>query len=88
MENAFHGCEGGLGEVMMSELHRVRDLCQSGGFCHNFVAPVVLQRYTNIPFGCTTEVPIMSFPCLFLCDCVTSEWSDGCSVITERSVKV
>ena len=88
MENEVHGCDGGLGEVMMSELHCVRDLCRSGGFCYNYVAEVVLQRYTNIPSVCIAEVPIMSCPCLFVCDYVTSGGSDGCSVIIERSVEV
>ena len=88
MEKAVHECEGGLGEVMMSELHCVGYLCRSGEFCHNCVAAVVLQRYTKIPAGCTAEVPIMSCPCLFVCDYVTSEGSEGCSVIIERSVEV
>ena len=72
----------------MSELYCVGDLCRSGGFFHNCVIAVVLQRYTNIPSGCTAEVPRMSSPCIFVCDYVTSEGSDGCSVIIERSVEV
>ena len=87
MENAFHGCDCGLGEVIMSELHRVGDLCRSGGFCHNCGAEVVLQRYTNIPAGCASEVPRMSCPCLFVCDYVTSKGSDGFSIIIERFVE-
>ena len=47
MDNAVHGCDGGMGEVMMPELHCVRDLCRAGGFCHNCVAAVVFQCYTN-----------------------------------------
>ena len=86
MKNEVHGCDGGLGEVMMSELHRVVDLCQSGGFCHNCVAAVVLQRYTNIPTGCTVEVPKMSCPYIFVCNYVTSKDTDGCSIIIERAV--
>ena len=88
MDNVVHGRAGGMGEVMMSELHCVGDLCRLGGFCHNCVAVVVLQRYTNIPSGCTAEVPRMSCPCLFVQDYVTSEGSDGCSVIIVRSVEV
>ena len=88
MENAVHGCDGGLGEVMMSELHCVGDLCRAGAFCHNCVAAVVLQRYTNIPASCTTEVSRMSCPCLFVCDYVTSKVSYGCSVIIEGSVEI
>ena len=42
MDNAVHGCDGGLGEMMMSEIHCVGDLCHLGGFCHNCVAAVVL----------------------------------------------
>ena len=56
MDNVVHGCDGGLSEVMMPELHCVRDLCRANGFCHNCVAAVVLQRYSNIPAGCTVEV--------------------------------
>ena len=88
MDNAVHGCDGGLGDVMMYELHCVGDLCCTGGFCHNCVAAVVLQRYTNIPSGCTAEVPRMSCPCLFVCNYVTSKGYNGCGVIIERSVEV
>ena len=88
MENAVHGCDGGLGEAMMPELHCVRDLCRTGIFCHNCLAAVVLQSYTNIPARCTAEVPRMFCPCLFVCDYVTTKGTDGCSVIIERSVEV
>ena len=88
MDNAVHGCEGGLGEVMMSKLQCVGDFSRSGGFCHNFLAEVVLQCYTNIPAGCTVEVPRMSCPYLFVCDYVTSEGSYGCSVTIEQYVEV
>ena len=70
MDNAVHGCDVRLGEVMISELHCVEDLCRAGGFCHNCVAVVVLQRYTNIPAGCTAEVPRMSCT-FFLCAIVS-----------------
>ena len=88
MDNAVDGCYGGMGDMMMSELHCVADLCSSGGFCQNCVAAVVLQRYTNITYGCTAEVPRMSCPCLFVCDYVTSKGPDRWGVIIERSVKV
>ena len=88
MDSVVHGCDGGLGEAMMSELHCVGDLCRAGGFCHNYVASLVLQRYTNIPARCTAEVPRIYCPCLFVCDYVTSKGSDGCSVIIEWSVEV
>ena len=88
MENAVHGCDSGLGEVMMPELHRVRDLCRACGFCHNCVAAVVLQRYTDIPACCTVGVPRMSCPCLFVCHYVTSKGPNGCGVIIENSVEV
>ena len=88
MDSVVHGCDGGLGEVVMSELHCVGDLCRAGGFCHNCVASLVFQRYTNIPARCTAEVPIMSCPYLFVCDYVTPEGSDGCSITIERSVEV
>ena len=42
VENAVHGCDGGLGEMMMSEFHCFRDLGRSGVFFHNCVAAVVL----------------------------------------------
>ena len=54
VDSAVHGCDGGLGEVMVSELHCVGDLCRMGDFFHNCVAAVVLQRYTNITASCTT----------------------------------
>ena len=42
MNNAFHGFDCGLGEMMMFEFHCVGELGRSGGFCHNCVAAVVL----------------------------------------------
>ena len=88
MENAVHGCDCGLGDIMMSEFNCIGDLGRSGGFCHNCVASVVLERYTNIPARCTAEVPRMSCPSLFVCDYVASEGSYGCSIIIERDVEV
>ena len=88
MDNAVHGCDVGLGEVMMPKFHCVRYLCRMVSFCHNCVAAVVLQRYTNIPSRCTAEVPRMSCPCLFVCDYVTTKGPDGCSVTVECSVEV
>ena len=88
MDNAVHGCDYGMGDMMMSEFNCVRELGRSGGFCHNCVASVVLERYTNIPVGCTVEVPRMSCPGLFVCNYVAAEGSNGCSVIIERSVEL
>ena len=88
MDNVVHGCDGGLGGVMMPKIHRVRYLCRADGFCHNCVAAAVVQSYTKIPASCTAEVPRMSYPRLFVCDYVTSKGPDGCSVIIERSVEV
>ena len=42
VDNAVHGCDVGIGEIMMSEFHCVGDLCRSGRFFHNYVAVVVL----------------------------------------------
>ena len=88
VDNAVNGCDCGMGEMMISEFNCVGDLGRSGGFFHNFMASVVLERYTNIPAVCTTEVPKMSCLCLFVCNYVTAKDSDGCSVIIERSVEV
>ena len=88
MDNAVHGCDIGLGEVMMPKFHCVRYLCRMGSFCHNCVAAVVLQCYTNIPSGCNAEVPRISCPFLFVCNYFPSEGSGGCSVIIERYVEV
>ena len=88
MENAVHWCDCGLYEVMMSELYCVGDLGLSGSFCHNCVATVVLESYTNIPAGCTAEVPRVSCTVLFVCDYVAAEGSNWCSVVIERAVEV
>ena len=88
MDNAVHGCDGGMGEVMIPELHCVRYLCRAGSFCHNCVSVIVLQSYTNIPARCTAEFPRMYCLCLFVCDYVTTMGPDGCIVILERSVVV
>ena len=88
MDNAVHWCDDGLCEVMMSVFYCVGDLGRSGGFFHNCVAPVVLERYTYIPASCTAEVPQVSFPGLFVCDYVAAEGSDGCSVVIEWAMEV
>ena len=73
----------------MSEFYCVGDLGLSGGFCHNCVAPVVLERYTDIPSGCTTEVPqVSSCPGLFVFDDIATEESNWCSVVIEWDVEV
>ena len=75
-------------EVIMSELYYVGDLGRLGGFFHNCVALVVLERYTDIPAGCTAEVPRVSCPGLFVCNYVVAEGSDWCSVLIEQAVEV
>ena len=62
LDNAVHWCDCGLGKMMMYELYCVGHLGRSGGFCCNFEAFVVLKRYTDIPAGCTAEVPRVSCP--------------------------
>ena len=51
MDDTVHGCFFGLGEVLMTELHRVQYLYCMCGFSHNSVATVVLDddhyRYTR-----------------------------------------
>ena len=88
MDNAVHWCDCGLCEVMMYEFYCVGDLGCLGGFYHNCVAPVVLERYTDIPAGCTAEVPRVSCPGLFVCYYVAAEGSDWCSIVIERAVEV
>ena len=88
MDNAVHWCDCGLGEMMMSEFYYVGDLGLSGGFFHNSVASVVLERYTNIPACCTSEVPRVACPVLFVCNYVAAEGSNWCSVVIERAVEI
>ena len=56
MENAVHGCDCGLAEMMMYEFNCVRDLGRLGGFLHNYVESVVLELYNNIPASYTAAV--------------------------------
>ena len=42
MDNAVYGCDGGLGEMMISEFHCVGDLCRLVGFFRYCVEAVVL----------------------------------------------
>ena len=88
MDNAVHWCDCGLVEMMMSELYCVGELGRLGGFFHNCVALVVLERYTDIPASCTAEFPRVSCPGLFVCDYVAAEGSDWFSVVIERAVEV
>ena len=81
MDNVVHWCDYGLCEVMMSEFNCVGDLGRSGGFFHYCVASVVLEHYTDIPAGCTVEVPRVSCPGLFVCDYVAADGSDWYSVV-------
>ena len=69
---AVHWCDCVLREVIISEFYCVGDLGRWGGFFHNCVAPVVLERYTDIPAGCTAEVLQVSFPGIFLCGYVAA----------------
>ena len=88
MENAFHWCDCGMGEMMMSEFYCVKYLGSYGGFCNNCVTAVVFQRYTNIPASCTAEVSQVSCPGLFVCDYVAAKDSNWCSVVIERVVEL
>ena len=88
MDNAVHWCDCGVGEVMMSEFYCVGDLGRLGGFCHNCMAPVVLERYTETSDSCTAEVPQVSCPGIFVCDDVATEGSYWCSILVERAVEV
>ena len=88
MENAVHCCDCGLVETMMSEFYCVGDLGRSGGFFHNCVASVVLERYTNIPSSCTAEVLRVSCPGLFVWDYVAAKGSNWFSVTIERAMEI
>ena len=46
----------------------------------------LLMQFFLLCFG--SNVPIMSFPYLFMCDDVTTKRPDGCCVIIERSMKL
>ena len=72
----------------MSKFYFVGDLGRSGGFCYNCVAPVVLERYTNIPAGCTAEALQVSCPVLSVCNYVAADGSNWCSFVIERAVEV
>ena len=88
MENTVHGCDFGLSEVLMTELHRVGDLYCTCGFSHNSVAAVVLECHPHIPNRCAAEVPRVSCPCFSVCDDVAPKRDDGCSVIIECAKEV
>ena len=60
---------------------------RSGEFFHNGMAPVVLERYTKIPAGCTTEVSRVPCPDLFVCNDVATEGSEWYSVVVERAME-
>ena len=83
-----HWCDCGMGEMMMYEFNCVGDLGRLGGFCHNCVACVVLERYTDIPSSCAAEVPQVSCPGLFVCYYVAAEGSNWFIVVIERSVEI
>ena len=88
MDNTVHGCDSGLSEEMMTELHRVGYLYCTCGFSHNGVAVVVLECHSHIPTRCAAEVPRVSCPCFFMCDDVAPKRADGCSVIVECAMEV
>ena len=88
MENTVHGCDFGLSEVLMTELHRVSDFYCACGFIHNGVAAVVLECHSHILTRCAAEVPIVSCPCFSVCDDVANERADRCGVIIECAMEV
>ena len=52
------------------------------------MAPVVLERYTDISARCTAEFPQVFCPGLFVYDYVAAEESNWCSVVIERAMEV
>ena len=88
MDNTVHGCDFGLSEVLITELHRVGDLYYACGFSHNSVAEVVLECHSHILTRCATEVPSVSCPCFYVFDDVAPKRADGCSVIIECAMEV
>ena len=87
MDNTVHGCDFGLSEVLMTELHRVGDLYCTCGFSHNGVAAVVLEWDSHIPTRCATEVPRVSCLCFSVCDDVAPERADECGVVIEFAME-
>ena len=57
MDDTVHGCDFGLGEVQITELHCVGDLYCTCVFSYNSVATVVLECHSHIPTRCAVEVP-------------------------------
>ena len=88
MDNTVHGCDCGLSEVLMTELHCVGDLYCACGFSHNIVAEVVLECHSHIPTRCAAEVPIVSCPYFYVCDDILPKRDDGCSVTIECTMEV
>ena len=88
MDNTVHGCDFGLSEVLMTELHIVRDLYCACGFSHYVVVAVVLECHSHIPTRCAAKVPRFSCPCFSVCDDVAPKRPDGCSVIIECAMEV
>ena len=85
---AVHWCDCGLGEMMMSEFYCVGDLGRSGGFCHNCVALLVLEHYTDIPVRCPAEVPKVYCPGIFVFNYIAAKGSNWCSLVIERAVEI
>ena len=88
MDNTVHGCDFGLSEALMTELHHVRDLYCARGFSHNGVAAVVLECHYHIPTRSAAEVPKVSCPCFSVYDDVAPKRGDGCSVIIECAMEL
>ena len=88
MDNAVHGCDGGLSEVIMTELHCVIDLflrvCILPQFCGSLSVAVLHQHSSRLHRGSTKNVLSLSF-CVRLCHI---QGADRWGVIIERSVKV
>ena len=88
MDNTVHGCDFGLSEVLMTELHRVGDLYCACGFSQNGVSEVVLECHSYIPTRCAAEFPRVSCPCFDVCDDFAPGRDDGCSIIIECAMEV
>ena len=57
MDDVVGLCPGRDGEVVVSELKRVRHPCSSGTFSDDVLEFVMFQGDTNIPGWISTEVP-------------------------------
>ena len=71
MDDVVGWCPGWDGEVVVSELKRVRHPCSSGTLSNNVLASVMFQGDTNIPDQISTKVPRV-LCARFLCE-ITSQ---------------